>query len=124
MAAPWTEECSIMKKTGIINKIIAFSNVDGPGNRTAVFFQGCNNIGSTFPLSLSVIQEIFIAFCQRFHLFHFRLFIIFPGIGSLHVISRSFVLLYHAGRGNTTERLPEKKPLIEGVCISRPAGSS
>nr|MBQ6241989.1 YjjW family glycine radical enzyme activase [Lachnospiraceae bacterium] len=31
-----------MKKTGIINKIIAFSNVDGPGNRTAVFFQGCN----------------------------------------------------------------------------------
>lgn len=29
-------------KTGIINKIIAFSNVDGPGNRTAVFFQGCN----------------------------------------------------------------------------------
>ena len=42
MAAPWTEECSIMKKIGIINKIIAFSNVDGPGNRTAVFFQGCN----------------------------------------------------------------------------------
>ena len=31
-----------MKKIGIINKIIAFSNVDGPGNRTAVFFQGCN----------------------------------------------------------------------------------
>lgn len=31
-----------MKKTGIINKIIPFSNVDGPGNRTAVFFQGCN----------------------------------------------------------------------------------
>ena len=42
MAEPWTEECSIMKKIGIINKIIAFSNVDGPGNRTAVFFQGCN----------------------------------------------------------------------------------
>ena len=42
MAGPWTEECSIMKKIGIINKIIAFSNVDGPGNRTAVFFQGCN----------------------------------------------------------------------------------
>ena len=24
-----------------INKIIAFSNVDGPGNRTSIFFQGC-----------------------------------------------------------------------------------
>lgn len=24
-----------------INKIIPFSNVDGPGNRTAIFFQGC-----------------------------------------------------------------------------------
>lgn len=27
---------------GIINKIIPFSSVDGPGNRTAIFFQGCN----------------------------------------------------------------------------------
>ena len=27
---------------GVINKIIPFSSVDGPGNRTAVFFQGCN----------------------------------------------------------------------------------
>lgn len=26
----------------IINKIIKFSNVDGPGNRMAIFFQGCN----------------------------------------------------------------------------------
>lgn len=25
-----------------INKIIPFSNVDGPGNRMAIFFQGCN----------------------------------------------------------------------------------
>lgn len=25
-----------------INKIIPFSNVDGPGNRTAIFFQGCH----------------------------------------------------------------------------------
>ena len=25
-----------------INKIIKFSNVDGPGNRIAIFFQGCN----------------------------------------------------------------------------------
>ena len=24
-----------------VNKIIAFSNVDGPGNRTSIFFQGC-----------------------------------------------------------------------------------
>lgn len=28
--------------TGIVNKIIPFSSVDGPGNRTAVFLQGCN----------------------------------------------------------------------------------
>ena len=27
---------------GVINKIIPFSSVDGPGNRTAVFLQGCN----------------------------------------------------------------------------------
>lgn len=26
----------------LVNKIIPFSSVDGPGNRTAVFFQGCN----------------------------------------------------------------------------------
>ncbi len=31
---------SIMKKAPV-NKIIQFSNVDGPGNRTAIFFQGC-----------------------------------------------------------------------------------
>ena len=28
--------------TAIVNKIIPFSSVDGPGNRTAVFLQGCN----------------------------------------------------------------------------------
>lgn len=27
---------------GVVNKIIPFSSVDGPGNRTAIFFQGCN----------------------------------------------------------------------------------
>ncbi|RKD27524.1 glycine radical enzyme activase, YjjW family [Caminicella sporogenes DSM 14501] len=27
---------------GIVNKIIPFSSVDGPGNRTAIFLQGCN----------------------------------------------------------------------------------
>jgi YjjW family glycine radical enzyme activase len=27
---------------GLINKIIPFSSVDGPGNRTAIFLQGCN----------------------------------------------------------------------------------
>lgn len=31
-----------MEYKGLINKIIPFSNVDGPGNRLAVFFQGCN----------------------------------------------------------------------------------
>ena len=29
-------------RTAPVNKIILFSNVDGPGNRTSVFFQGCN----------------------------------------------------------------------------------
>lgn len=28
--------------TAVINKIIPFSSVDGPGNRTAIFLQGCN----------------------------------------------------------------------------------
>ena len=27
---------------GIVNKIIPFSAVDGPGNRTVIFLQGCN----------------------------------------------------------------------------------
>lgn len=27
---------------GLINKILPFSSVDGPGNRTAIFLQGCN----------------------------------------------------------------------------------
>ena len=26
----------------VVNRIIPFSSVDGPGNRTAIFFQGCN----------------------------------------------------------------------------------
>ena len=36
----WIAGCSIMKRAPV-NKIIAFSNVDGPGNRTSIFFQGC-----------------------------------------------------------------------------------
>lgn len=32
----------MMQQIGIVNKIIPFSSVDGPGNRTAVFLQGCN----------------------------------------------------------------------------------
>lgn len=31
-----------MENKAIINKIIPFSNVDGPGNRLAIFFQKCN----------------------------------------------------------------------------------
>lgn len=31
-----------MKTKATVNKIIHFSNVDGPGNRMAIFFQGCN----------------------------------------------------------------------------------
>jgi len=27
---------------GLVNRIIPFSSVDGPGNRTAIFLQGCN----------------------------------------------------------------------------------
>ena len=37
---PWTAGSSSMLKAPV-NKIIPFSNVDGPGNRTSVFFQGC-----------------------------------------------------------------------------------
>ena len=32
---------SVMKITAPVNKIIPFSNVDGPSNRMAIFFQGC-----------------------------------------------------------------------------------
>lgn len=32
----------MMNRTATVNKIIPFSSVDGPGNRTAVFLQGCN----------------------------------------------------------------------------------
>ena len=37
----WTAESSITMKAPV-NRIIPFSNVDGPGNRTAIFFQGCS----------------------------------------------------------------------------------
>ena len=36
----WIGESNSSMKAPV-NKIIPFSNVDGPGNRTAVFFQGC-----------------------------------------------------------------------------------
>lgn len=32
----------MMNRTATVNKIIPFSSVDGPGNRTAIFLQGCN----------------------------------------------------------------------------------
>lgn len=31
-----------MKNKAVVNRIIPFSNVDGPGNRLAIFFQQCN----------------------------------------------------------------------------------
>ena len=37
---PSTGEFSSVMKAPV-NKIIPFSNVDGPGNRTSIFFQGC-----------------------------------------------------------------------------------
>lgn len=36
------EEQEKMESKAVINKVIPFSNVDGPGNRFAIFFQGCN----------------------------------------------------------------------------------
>ena len=36
----WIAGCRPML-TAPVNKIIPFSNVDGPGNRTSIFFQGC-----------------------------------------------------------------------------------
>ena len=38
---PSTAECRNMMNCAPVNKIIPFSNVDGPFNRTAIFFQGC-----------------------------------------------------------------------------------
>ena len=37
----WTAEFKNKMIYAPINKIIPFSNVDGPSNRTAIFFQGC-----------------------------------------------------------------------------------
>lgn len=37
---PSTGGCSSLMRAPV-NKIIPFSNVDGPGNRTSIFFQGC-----------------------------------------------------------------------------------
>jgi pyruvate formate lyase activating enzyme len=36
------EDLGKMENKAVVNKIIPFSNVDGPGNRLAIFFQGCN----------------------------------------------------------------------------------
>lgn len=38
---PWIEGLPVRMKTAPVNKIIPFSNVDGPSNRMAIFFQGC-----------------------------------------------------------------------------------
>ena len=42
-----------MSRLAPVNRIIPFSNVDGPGNRTAVFFQGCP-FNCLFCLSFSI----------------------------------------------------------------------
>ncbi|MDF2593591.1 MAG: hypothetical protein K0S75_3057, partial [Clostridia bacterium] len=36
------EDLGKMENKAVVNKIIPFSNVDGPGNRLAIFFQGCS----------------------------------------------------------------------------------
>lgn len=36
------EDLEKMENRAAVNRIIPFSNVDGPGNRLAIFFQGCN----------------------------------------------------------------------------------
>ena len=41
MRTHWTAESRDTKMKAPVNKIISFSNVDGPGNRTSIFFQGC-----------------------------------------------------------------------------------
>lgn len=38
---PWIEGSCVMTISAPVNKIIPFSNVDGPSNRMAIFFQGC-----------------------------------------------------------------------------------
>ena len=37
-----TQHEGIRQVEALVNKIIPFSSVDGPGNRTAIFLQGCN----------------------------------------------------------------------------------
>ena len=37
----WTAESCVMTISAPVNRIIPFSNVDGPSNRMAIFFQGC-----------------------------------------------------------------------------------
>lgn len=52
--------------TAIVNKIIPFSSVDGPGNRTAVFLQGCNFNCQYCHNPETINQCIHCGFCVRY----------------------------------------------------------
>lgn len=52
--------------TALVNKIIPFSSVDGPGNRTAVFLQGCNYNCQYCHNPETINQCIHCGFCVRY----------------------------------------------------------
>lgn len=56
----------MMERTATVNKIIPFSSVDGPGNRTAVFLQGCNFNCQYCHNPETINQCIHCGFCVRY----------------------------------------------------------